>query len=136
MLAGTSVARSHHVRVDHRSEVTEVIIPQIARDITLLHNYNTCVYSRFFNFNILHSFNNKPRVSRRDPANLAVLVKGTLRYNSQLHAPSDGVQRYCAAGVRNRRGTSQLGRPAKAGKPRGWWLRKQLVVQISFSRGF
>ena len=29
----------------------------------LLHNYNTFVYSRFFNFNILHSFNNKPRVS-------------------------------------------------------------------------
>ncbi len=34
MLAGTSVARSHHVHIDHRSEVTEVIIPQIARDIT------------------------------------------------------------------------------------------------------
>ena len=29
----------------------------------LLHNYNTFVYSRFFNFNILHSFNNKSRVS-------------------------------------------------------------------------
>ena len=29
----------------------------------LQHNYNTFVYSRFFNFNILHSFNNKPRVS-------------------------------------------------------------------------
>ena len=32
MLAGTSVAYGHHV--DHRSEVTEVIILQIARDIT------------------------------------------------------------------------------------------------------
>ena len=32
MLARTSVAYGHHV--DHRSEVTEVIIPQIARDIT------------------------------------------------------------------------------------------------------
>ena len=34
MLAGTSVAYGHHV--DHRSEVTEVIILQIARDITVL----------------------------------------------------------------------------------------------------
>ena len=32
MLARTSVAYGHHV--DHRSEVTEVIILQIARDIT------------------------------------------------------------------------------------------------------
>ena len=35
MLAGTSVAYGHHV--DHRSEVTEVIILQIARDITFGH---------------------------------------------------------------------------------------------------
>ena len=63
----------------------------------LLHNYNTFVYSRFFNFNILHSFNNKPRVSLyATPLTSALIslyncrhkhVSGAISCNALMTAP-------------------------------------------------